>query len=50
MMDNFERKSSRLISAMLIPSIFTVPEQSSTSRNKQPPNEDFPEPVLPTIP
>ena len=50
MMDNFERRSSRPISIMLIPSIFILPAINSTSRNNATPSEDLPEPVLPTIP
>ena len=50
MMDNLERRSSRPMSAMSTPSILIHPEESSDSRNKQTPNELFPDPVLPTIP
>ena len=50
MMDNFERKSSRPISKILISSIFITPEVKSTNLNSATPSEDFPDPVLPTIP
>ena len=50
MMDSFERRSSNPISEMLIPSILIRPDVKSTSLNSATPNDDFPEPVLPTIP
>lgn len=49
-MDNFKRKSSKPISAMLIPSICIKPDSKFTSLNSATPSEDLPEPVLPTIP
>jgi len=49
-MDSRERRSSKPMSAMFTPSILIKPEFNSASRNKQTPNELFPDPVLPTIP
>ena len=50
MMDNFKRKSSKPMSAMLIPSICIEPDVKSTSLNNATPNDDLPEPVRPTMP
>ena len=49
-MESFERRSSKPISEMLIPSISIIPDVKSTNRKSATPNDDFPEPVLPTIP
>jgi hypothetical protein len=50
MMDSFERRSSKPISEMFIPSISIKPEATSTNLNRATPSDDFPDPVLPTIP
>lgn len=44
------RKSWSPIFAMLIPSIIISPSAASLIRNKPKVREDFPAPVLPTIP
>lgn len=50
MMESLERKSSKPMLAMLMPSISISPDESPTNLNRHMPNEDLPEPVRPTIP
>lgn len=49
-MDNFDRRFSNPISEISIPSIVIKPDVSSVSRNKHEQIDDFPAPVLPTMP
>lgn len=50
MIDSFDRRSSRPISVIFTPSILIKPDVKSTNLNNETPNDDLPDPVLPTIP